>query len=156
MIEQYTGKKKDKERLFGFVSEGVDSDFYLTENNQRIFQFDRPSFNKLMRSSIATYYLQDRGDVVGIGIVWKSKSGEVSRYYVKIKSKDSNVAKDILTVILWNSPVKTLHAKLNKDSRYFKIFTYKGFKWFHGRGKEILLSRTELRDKNIRISKEES
>jgi len=156
MIEQFKGCTREKENLRNFLNETVDTDFYLTDNNQRVFSFDKVMFSKLVKSSVAIYYLRDNGDYVGAGFIWKARGGEVNRYYVKLKTNTPEIATQILTIMLWNSPVKTLHGKLSKESKYFKVFTNKGFKWFHGRGKEALLSRTELRDKSVIVKKDDA
>ena len=114
------------------------SDFYLTEQNTRIPIRNENSLKKLLKISKDVRILQEKGDIVGIILVWKSE-GQVPRNYLKIHALNEDVADRLLTVTLWNTKYD-LWIKIRKMSKFLKVFQRKGFQFRGDRGQEILLS----------------
>ena len=87
-----------------------------------------------------SFSVKEKGDYTGIIGVWRSIGGGKKRYYIKLAAKDFNVAKNLLTVLLWNFE-QDLYVKLRKDSKFVSAFKNKGFRFKGGRGCQILLYR---------------
>lgn len=126
--------------LLDFISNKDDMDFYYTQNNVRIYIRDLKSLKIILKNSVYIYTLQDKGDHIGIILVLKSFGDNDKRYYVKVSALSMDVANRLLTVLLWNCE-QNLFIKIRKDSKFLSIFKQKGFKFFGGRGCQLLLKR---------------
>lgn len=124
--------------LLEFLTSNMDYDFYFTEDNTRIYITDMQSLKRLFKSSEHIFYLKEYGDVVGVILVWKSEGGGKERKYVKLSAKNFGVARDLLTVLMWNC-FDDLYFKIRKDSKLIPVVRHKGFRFEGGRGSQILL-----------------
>ncbi len=139
MIERMDVKNQTEcSWLVEFLTSNVDYDFYFTEDNTRIYITDIPSLKKLFKASEHIYALKEDGDYKGIILVWKSVGGGKTRKYVKINAKDERVARDLITVLMWNC-FDDLYIKVRKDSPILPAVKQKGFRFEGGRGSQILL-----------------
>jgi len=144
MIEQI--KPKHNFTIIDFLKRNRSTDFYFTKDNKRVFIINTQTCRQLLRNTVASYFTKNgNGDVGGIIVVWKSKSNNVSRNYLKIHSKYPEVAKKLLKIVLWNHNTD-LYVKFNKNNKLLPILMAYGFKFLGDRGKEILI----LRPKQIR------
>ncbi len=133
-----TSDRKNYCWLVEFFNENRNYDFYFTSDNSRKYITDEKSLRELFRNSEFVYTLIDRGDYVGVILVWKSIGGGKVRYYVKLNAKTSDIARDLITVLLWNCD-RELFFKIRKDSLFLNVIKKKGFRFFGGRGSQILL-----------------
>ena len=140
MIEPIKQKKLNYSEAITFLIDTFDYDFYITENNIRLYMTDKINFKKFLRQSVKSFSVKEKGDYTGIIGVWRSIGGGKKRYYIKLAAKDFNVAKNLLTVLLWNFE-QDLYVKLRKDSKFVSAFKNKGFRFKGGRGCQILLYR---------------
>jgi len=146
MVEQlHTLKTKKTLGLLDFFQENFSYDFYITENNNRIYITDYDSLRKLFKESTNIYCIKDRrNDFLGIILIWKSNNNGIERYYVKINAVDEKVASDLITVLLWNFD-EDLYVNLRKDSLFLYVFKDKGFRFEASRGFQVLLKRKNYR-----------
>ena len=146
----YQGKKNAKNlvSLLDFVQNNFDQDFYLTQQNERIYPTEIYQLKELFKNSSLFYYLEKNGDYVAFVLVWKSFGGDKKRYYVKLLAKNIEAASDVMRVLLWNID-NELHVKLNKKHSFLSVFRRNGFKFVGGRGRQVLLRR----DKPIKQKK---
>ncbi len=140
MVEEYKRKKHNSNTIVSFLNKNSDYDFYITEQNSRYYITDENSLSKLLKQSVKTYTLIEKGDCKGIIILWKSTGGDKKRYYVKMNATDKINADKILTVLLWNTD-KELFVKIRKESKFLSVFKRKGFRFKGGRGCQVLLHR---------------
>lgn len=143
MIEKLSLKKNELLWLLDFIGEHNNYDFYYTQDNNRIYITDLRSLKKLLRNSLYVYVKKEKGDILGVILAWKSIGGGVTRFYVKILANSSKTAKDLLTVLLWNSD-RDLFVKIRKDSKFLNVFKEKGFRFCGARGIQILLNRKSI------------
>ena len=149
MIEEFnTNSKIEYCWLLEFLNGNVDYDFYYTHKNSRIYISDFKSLKNFLRQSERVFTLKENGMYVGIILVWKSFGGGKNRYYIKLNAKDARVARNLLTVLLWNTERK-LFVKVRKDSPFLSVFKTKGFKFIAGRGIQTLLCRKPLKTDKI-------
>lgn len=134
MIESLKNLKKESGLLLEVIKNCNIEDFYLTENNQRLYINNPTALKILLKNSHHIYYEEAKGLV----LVWKSFGGDKTRHYVKLIADDHSTAKNLLTILLWNYE-KDLYVKLKKDSKLISAFKEKGFKFVGGRGLEILM-----------------
>lgn len=141
MIEKFpSGNKKECHFLCEFINDNFNYDFYYACDNERVYITDYQSLKKLLKQSRDIYYLKEKGTYVGIILTWKSVGGGTERHYVKVCARDSVVAKNLLTVLLWNTN-KDLYLKVRKDNKFINVFKSKGFRFKGGRGIQILMHR---------------
>ena len=133
--------------MLNFLREDFDYDFYYTHENARIYITDIHNLKRLLKSSHYIYTLEENGEYVGIVLLWKSHGGGKERYYVKIKATSDEVAKKLITVLLWNTR-KEVYAKIRKDNKFLSTLRNKGFKFLGGRGVQVLLSYKPKRKEN--------
>ena len=126
--------------VLDYLDKNQDYDFYYTHDNTRVYITDERSLKSLLRESTEAYIARNKGDIVGIILVWKSIGAGTKRYYVKINTQSQQVATDLLTILTWNFNRK-LHVKIKKDSKLIEVFRYKGFRFDHGRGTQVLYQR---------------
>ena len=154
MIERLkTGNRVELGWLVEFLNNNNNYDFYLTKDNSRLYITDVQSLRMLLRESIDVYAQKEKGNFTGVILLWRSSGGGKSRFFVKLVAKDKKVAKDLLTVLLWNTNME-LYAKIRKDSEFLQVFKSKGFKFKGGRGVQILLHR-KFRPNEAKITSKE-
>jgi hypothetical protein len=135
--------KKKYPVLLDFIQTNTDEDFYLTENNERIYIEDEVSLKKLLKSSKDMHVFEEDGDYRAFCLLWKSIGGEKTRYYVKLLAVDSEDASDLLRGFLWHVSDE-LFVKINKHHKFLDVFKKYGFKFVGGRGRQILLKRDKF------------
>jgi hypothetical protein len=139
MIEAfYPNKKTNYQSLLDFITADFDFDFYYTHDNSRIYISDIPTLKRYLKACRNIYVLQDCGDYLGLAMLWKSVGGGKQRYYIKVKAKTTNIAKNVITVLLWNTH-QEVYAKVRKDNKFLQTFRNKGFRFLGGRGIQILM-----------------
>lgn len=152
MIQQFNMHDKKKyPALLDFIANHQDEDFYLTENNDRVYINDSISLKKLFKNSKDVYIFEETGDYKAFCLSWKSIGGEKTRHYVKLLASDARAASDILRCFLWHTRDE-LFVKINKKHAFLDVFKKYGFKFIGGRGRQVLLKR----DKFIRPIEHES
>jgi len=134
--------KKHYVPLVDFINNFYNPDFYITENNQRFIVKDYKTLSKLLKKCYKILICEEDSEVKGLLAIWKAIGGDKKRYYLKINAKDEDICEKLITVLLWNSN-NEFFIKINKESSFIRILMNKGFKFFHGRGREILLRRAE-------------
>jgi len=150
MIKRFNIRNsKNYSELLDFIIEMKDSDFYLTENNDRIYIGELIHLKKLFKNSMSVFYLKRDGDYVSFVLIWKSFGGDKKRNYVKLLARDVKAATDLMRGFLWHVDIE-LYAKLNKKHPFLSVFKRNRFKFVGGRGRQILL----YRDKPIKREKE--
>jgi len=137
--------------LIEFICDNYDYDFYITENNTRLYITDLKSLKNLFHQSHVMYSYIEHGELKGILSVWKSLGGGKTRYYIKIIGKSDKIGVKLLTVLLWNFD-RDLYVKIRKHNKFVSIFRAKGFRFMGGRGVQILLFRkkVKMRENNER------
>ena len=143
ITELVISKKSEYGFLLEFLIEHSDYDFYFTEDNNRIYVTDLKSLKKLLKNTSKIYIQKEKDDYIGCVLILKSFDKVQPRYYIKVCAKSTKIAKDILTVLLWDSK-KELFIKLRKDSKFLNIFKEKGFRFQGSRGVQILLNRKPM------------
>jgi len=138
LIKQYNQTSQSLFDILDVIKSFKES-FYFTENNERIFVTDEHLLKKLLRQSAHIFY-EDNDINSGLVLVWKSKSSELTRYYVKLLANNEDTARRLLTLLLWNTK-KDLFIKIKKDSLYLKPLRQKRFEFSGGRGSELLLKK---------------
>ena len=145
MVQRFNMHNKKKYPvLLDFIQTCNDSDFYLTENNDRIYIQDFVSLKKLFKSSRDMYIFEDEGDYQAFCLLWKSIGGEKTRNYIKLLAVDSEAASSLLRGFLWNIYNTEIFVKINKYHKFLDVFKRYGFKFIGGRGRQILLKRDKF------------
>jgi len=126
--------------ILEFLTNNDNYDFYFTESNTRYYVTDEQSLKKLVKSCATGFCLKEKGDYQGLVLVWKGIGEHKVRYYVKLSAKNHKVAKDLITILLWNTN-RDLFVKIRKDSKFIDAFKQKGFKFIASRGIQILLNK---------------
>lgn len=143
MIEKFNGSSTHYNELLYIISNCNTEDFYLTENNERVFINNKVNLKKLIKQSYQIYFLNDYDmERFGVILVWKSVGGETIRNYVKVVSNSYEATRDLITALLWNYN-NEIYTKIKKDSSILKAFYSKGFRFEGGRGTQVLLKRTK-------------
>ena len=139
-------KKREEVQIRCLLQELTDSyrDFYLTKNNLRIFIQD--NFHLLFKSL-------KRGDWIafnekGLAIV-TGYSDKSTRKYLKILTKDDKTTDGLIKILLWHIK-QPLFIKIKINNPIKKVLFNNKFKFFHSRGRELLLIRESNRN-NKRI-----
>ena len=143
MIRRFKNKKEiEFDLVLEFIKANLDEDFYLTSDNQRVYINTKKALKQLLRETAVAYVAEDQSDTdyKGFAVLWKSKGGNVTRYYVKIVAKEEQTVKDFLTIFSWNHEVE-LYVKVHKNSKFLDTYKRQGFKFKGGRGKQVLLQR---------------
>ena len=158
MIERFKANiKHEYGFLLDFVLNNTRGDFYYTANDfKRVYVTDVPSLKKFIKSGGYIYTKKEKGDYVGIILAIATNENGKVRHYVKMSSKSPTIAKDLLTVLLWNCK-KELFFRVKKYNRIMQVFKEKGFRFVDIRGDSILLNRKPLERKEspIYIKKED-
>lgn len=126
-----------------FLKENRNPDFYFTDNNIRKYIIEESDLKYLIKTSKYHYCCLDRGDVIGIILVWNSIGNNVSRGFVKLHAINEKIADNLLSVLLWNCK-QDLYTKIKKNSKFLNIFRNKNFKFIGDRGKELLLLKSKF------------
>lgn len=130
--------KYDKRMIENILHNNIDlyGDFYSTKENIRISLRDNPDelFNYIKKGSKIVYEPDNES---GIALVLKEKG---FRTYIKILTKDENLASDLLKMINWNTKTD-LYAKIKKNNPLLKVFQRNQYQFVGNRGQEILLMR---------------
>jgi len=145
MITFKTGlSKKEKSQVMGLISEFTDvyGDFYITKNNLRLFIKENINvlFEALQAGDKIAYCEEGIAVVTGF-------SDKMPRKYVKLLTKNNDIAEKLLQIISWNLDCD-LYIKIKKNNPLKGILVKNGFQFLGGRGKEILLIRKKG-DKNV-------
>jgi|WetSurSiteA1Bulk_404760.scaffolds.fasta_scaffold01880_3 hypothetical protein len=152
MIQSFTSSKRiTREFLLEFITSHESYDFYFSANGTRYYITDYLDLHRILKRSSYIFVDTQKGDYQGIIVLWKDNN----RYYVKIKAKNSKIAKGLLTVLLW-AVNRDLYADLRRDNRFLWIFKQKGFRFIHEQGVQVTLFRKKLEvkpDKHL-ITKE--
>ena len=129
--------KKEKIVITEMINDFNDyyGDFYVTKNNLRLFIKENISllFEGLKRGDKIAY--NNKGLIIITGF-----SDKHPRKYIKLLIKNSNDVGDFLEILSWNINCD-LWVKLKKKNPLANILENNGFKFYAGRGKEILLVR---------------
>lgn len=139
-----TSNSKKYPALLDFIKTNTDDDFYMTENNNRIYIQDLASLKKLFKSSRDVYIFEEAGDYKAFCLLWKSIGGEKTRYYIKLLATDIKSASDLLRGFLWQIYNIEIFVKINKYHKFLDVFKKYGFKFIGGRGKQVLLKRDKI------------
>jgi hypothetical protein len=151
--------KKHKLGLNEFLKNYRNDDFYLTEKDHRVLIKDEISLKKLLKSSIYSYVIEEKGDILGLIVLWKSVVEGQIKYYVKLNAINNDSVERLITNLVWNCD-KEMRVKLSRYSKFLKAFYNKGFCFIGNRGtvknpgSEILLSYKRLRKYNAKYSYE--
>jgi hypothetical protein len=142
-IKQYL-KIREKIDIIILMEELKDfyGDFYLTKNNLRLY------IKENLESLFKTI---KKGDKVIIGkeglAIITGYADHNPRKYVKLLTKDLIVAEKLLKFINWNFEIE-LYAKLKRNNPLLNSFYKNGFNFCGGRGKEVLIMRKKMENKN--------
>ncbi len=134
-----TRNKKLYPTIVDFCSTHFDYDFYCTLDNSRLFVTDEKNLKLFFKDAIEVLTLEECGDYQGFLVIWKSKHFDKVRYYIKLTAVDKEVARKLLTILLWNYKGKEIFAKIRKDNKFLSLLKDRGFRFLGGRGFQILL-----------------
>jgi len=144
MIQRFNTHDKNKyPALLDFIKNNQDEDFYLTENNDRVYVTDAISLRKMFKNSKDVYVFEDKGDYQAFCLSWKSIGGEKTRYYIKLLAANTEAASNLLRCFLWQV-TDELFVKINKKHIFLDVFKKYGFKFIGGRGRQVLLKRDKF------------
>lgn len=137
--------KKDKEKVNQILEDTPDlwGDFYLTKNNIRLFIRDNSHilFDALKKGDKIIFGEKAIGVITGF-------SDKANRKYLKVLFQDEKQADKILKVLNWNIKYDVF-IKIKKYNPLKRVLQRNGFRFFKGRGKEILFIRKYInREKN--------
>lgn len=142
MIQRFNfSNKKEVPWLLDFCSENFSYDFYYSSNNIKNYINDIHNLNVLIKNSREVFVSIEKGDYTGIITIIKVLNKDKGlRNYVKINAINSKVAKDLLTVLVWNFK-EDLFIKIRNDNKFLSVFKEKSFKFIETKGVQILLKR---------------
>ena len=128
---------KNTTDLVNFISNK--NNLYLTVDNKRKNIRTIQHLKDLYRQS--SFAIRKAEDTITSGLlfVWKS-NGESKRNYIKIEYNTLKDVDDLLMVLNWDFS-KEVFVKLSVNSELINSFRRKGFKFYSGRGSELLLRR---------------
>jgi len=133
--------KKNKVHLadgFEYLKSHINPDFYLTENNHRVFITNSEVYFKLLKQSTIILFNKEDTMVDGMLLIWKGVSNDTNRNYIKLSAEHPEIARKLLSILLWNYNLD-LFIKIKKDSPFLYIFRDRKFIFLGGRGNELLL-----------------
>jgi hypothetical protein len=145
--------KKHQTGLNEFLKNYRNDDFYLTEKDYKVLIRNEVSLKKLLKSSIYSYVIEEKGDILGLIVLWKSVVEGLTKYYVKLNAIDNDSAERLITNLVWNCD-KEMRVKLSRYSKFLKAFYNKGFNFIgnggtiKNPGSEILLNYKRIRKYN--------
>ena len=130
--------KEDKIKISSIIEKISDiyKDFYITKNNLRLFIHDNVDllFDCLNNGDKIVY--GEEGILLVTGYSDSSK-----RKYLKILSENINDAIKLITLLIWNLESIDLYIKVKKYNPIIKALMENDFRFFAGRGKELLYLR---------------
>lgn len=140
MIERLT--KKNLMDVYEFVQRVKDrfQDFYITQENQRLFLTDFKAIKKLLEKQ-EVYSIYDKG-VKGLMIVYKEKG---YRPYIKLLTETRKAESALIKYLMMNFSEQDLYIKVKKENPLAKYLKYFGFIQTGDRGLEILLFRKGIK-----------
>ena len=116
----------------------------VTIVNNRYYITDVSSLKRFFKNSENIYVTEDEEGYSGIVLVWKSFGGNQKRYYVKLNAKTPDIARNLLTALVWNDD-REMFVKVRKNSKFLSVFKSKGFRFKGGRGIQILLRKKKYK-----------
>lgn len=144
MVTQFANRRGELQEILSVIKDCPDEDFYVTENNQRVYVDNEGVLKRLLKESHHVFILNDyEWDKKGIVLVWKSVGGDTTRNYVKLVANCQEAADALLTMLCWNFG-KEMFVKLRKDSKLLYAFRKKGFNFEADRGAQLLLKRRQF------------
>lgn len=140
MIERLT--KKNLLDVYEFVQRVKDryQDFYITQENQRLFLTDFKIIKKLLNKQ-EVYSVYDKG-VKGLMIIYKEKG---YRPYIKLLTENRSAESSLIKYLMMNFSEYDLYIKIKKENPLAKYIKYFGFVQQGDRGLEILLYRKGIK-----------
>lgn len=147
MIEKYS--KEHELDFLDYVDRFGSKELYLTENNIRIPIKNKGQLKKLVKSSSLVLVKKEKGDIQGVIIKWSSNSDNSKREYIKLSAVTPKDAVDLLTMVMWHTKTD-LYIKVDNNSTLKPSLEEKGFRFFAGRGEQILMKRQLLYVSNNR------
>ena len=140
MIERLT--KRNMMDVYEFVQRVKDrfQDFYITQENQRLFLTDFKAIKKLLEKQ-EVYSIYDKG-IKGLMIIFKEKG---YRPYIKLLSETRHAESALVKYLMMNFSEQDLYIKLKKLNPLAKYIRYFGFIETGDRGQEILLFRKGIK-----------
>jgi len=135
MIEPY--KKKHLLDLLSLFTENENNYCYITLDNKRYYINDKVSLD-LFLSNCKNIYIANDGRIKGIIASWKGKGGDTIRYYLKIFAIDNSTINKLLSFYLPLTNID-IYIKIDKKVPFLSMLFKNGFKFLHGRGRELLL-----------------
>lgn len=143
MIELFKKKESQYNDILDILASSNIEEFYYTEDNKRFFVNSRQRFKHLLNQSHHCYFVND--DEInnkGVILIWRSKTNDLTRRFVKVAANNPQTAKNLLNLLLWAYPGE-LYAKIKKNSQFAYAFKSKQFKFEGDRGAEIFLKKTK-------------
>lgn len=136
MIERLT--KRNTMDVFDFVKNCKDrfEDFYITQENQRIFLTDLGFIDKLIGKQ-EVYSVYDKG-IKGLLIIFREKG---FRTYIKLLTETRKSESSLIKYLMMNFSEQDLYIKVKKENGLAKYLKYFGFILTGDRGAEVLLFR---------------
>ena len=137
-------KKKEEGMIVSLISELVDfyGDFYITKNNIRLFIRENPSLLiKCLKQGDKMIYHENEGLIFVTGFSDKSE-----RKYIKPLARDTESADRLIKVLVWHMKCD-LWVKIKKKNPIRKALLKNNFRFAGDRGKEILLMRKYIPQK---------
>jgi len=140
MIERLT--KRNKIDVYEFVQRIKDrfQDFYITQDNQRLFLTDFDMIRKLLEKQ-EVYGVYEKG-FKGLMIIYKEKG---FRPYIKILTENRHAESSLIKYLMFNYSEQDLYIKLKKENPLSKYIRYFGFVPSGDRGQEVLLYRKGIK-----------
>lgn len=142
----YKLKCRDINKVLGFLSEEQDcfDEWYITINNQRVFLKDPKVLNKYVRKIKKGEVILGNYNSTGFIYTW-GMSEIPCRVYIKLMASEEGLACQMIQNFLDKYGNYNLYTKIKKDNPIKSVFTYYGFRFKGGRGKEILLAREAVK-----------
>ena len=152
LVTNFNYSENEFADLWLYLKHHVHPDFYLTENNRRVFITDIKSLKRFINQSSDILVSRNK-EIDGVIALWKGLGGITKRKYIKINSVSSSISDKLLTSIIWNTNYD-LYMKIKKDSPYLNTFRRKRFDFVGGRGQELLLIKKKEDKRNVRNFKQ--
>ena len=146
MIYQFKNSKKNIVDLLILLNDLKDSNLFITYNNERVKVNSHKTLKILLKSSYNCFY-EDEGINRGIILISKSitpatESGkdDVVKHNVKFAVNTPESLNRLLIMLTWNTS-KELCIKLEKNSKFLKVFKEKKFNCLWSKGNQLFLKR---------------
>ena len=132
--------KNDYNELLEFIDNQRNPDFYFLQDNARYYITDIGSLKTFIKSCSCAFVSKYKEDYKGLIFVCKSKVNEQTQYEVKIVANSNRIAKDLITILLWNFN-RDLIVWFRNNNKLLYAFKEKGFRFVREQGVQILLNR---------------